>query len=86
MPLDEFDVSLRPGEPAALLNNYREEREVERWSMKAIPAPENYVGALVVEGHDWQLKSFSLDKPQALKFSTNVAALEDPQQSRLSLG
>ena len=85
MPLDEFDVSLRPGEPAALLNNYREEREVERWSIKAIPAPADYIGALVVEGHDWQLKSFSLDKPHASKFSTNVAALEGPQQKRLSL-
>lgn len=76
MPLDEFDVSLRPGEPAALLNNFREEREVERWSMKAIPAPEDYVGALVVEGHDWQLKSFSLEKPNAPKLSAN--ALERP--------
>ena len=61
MPLDEFDVSLRPGEPTALLNNYREEREVSRWSMQSIPAPEGYVGALVVEGHDWRLKSFRFD-------------------------
>ncbi|HEX3282861.1 MAG TPA: 4'-phosphopantetheinyl transferase superfamily protein [Pyrinomonadaceae bacterium] len=86
MPLDEFDVSLRPGEPAALLNNYREEREVKRWSMKKIPTPADFVGALVVEGHDWQLKSFSLEKPQAAQVSANVAALERPQQRSLSLG
>jgi 4'-phosphopantetheinyl transferase len=86
MPLDEFDVSLRPGEPAALLNNYREEREVERWSMNAIPAPADYVGALVVEGHDWQLKSFSLEKPHAPQLSANIAAQERPLHSRLSLG
>lgn len=86
MPLDEFDVSLRPGEPAALLNNYREEREVKRWSMNAIPSPEDYVGALVVEGHDWRLKSFSLEKPKATMLSANVAVLERPQHSRLSLG
>jgi 4'-phosphopantetheinyl transferase len=86
MPLNEFDVSLKPDEPAALLNNYREERELQRWSMKAIPAPENYVGALVVEGHDWQLKSFSLEKSNAPKLSANVAALERSQPSRLSLG
>jgi 4'-phosphopantetheinyl transferase len=85
MPLDEFDVSLRPGEPVALLNNYREEREVKRWSMKAIPTPADFVGALVVEGHDWQLKSFSLEKTKAPKLSANVAALERPQQSGLSL-
>ncbi len=85
MPLDQFDVSLRPGEPAALLNNYREERELTRWSMKSIPAPEGYVGALVVEGHDWQLKSFSLEKVKAPKPSANIAALAHPQHSRLSL-
>jgi 4'-phosphopantetheinyl transferase len=85
MPLNEFDVSLRPGEPAALLSNYREEREVERWSMKAIPAPENYVGALVVEGHDWQLKSFGLEKIDSPQPSANVAAQVRPQPSRLSL-
>ena len=86
MPLDEFDVSLRPGEAAALLNNYREEREVTRWSMRAIPTAADYVGALVVEGHDWQLKSFSLEKPNVPKLSANVAALKRPQQRSLSLG
>jgi len=71
MPLDQFDVTLRPDEPAALLNNYREEREVSRWAMQAFPVPEGYVGALVVEGHDWQLKSFSLEK-SAPKQSSNT--------------
>ena len=85
MPLDQFDVSLRPNEPAALLNNYREEREVGRWSMKAIPAPEGYVGALVVEGHDWQLKSFSLEKANAPKQSASFAAETRPRPIRLSL-
>lgn len=61
MPLAEFDVSLKSNEPAALLNNCREEREVSRWSMQAIAAPVGYVGALVVEGHDWRLKSFTFE-------------------------
>jgi 4'-phosphopantetheinyl transferase len=86
MPLDEFDVSLRPDEPVALLKNYREEREVNRWSMKALPTPADYVGALVVEGHDWQLKSFSLEKSKAPKLSANVAGLGRPQHNSLSLG
>jgi len=84
MPLDQFDVSLRPNEPAALVNNYREEREVERWTMKTIPAPEGYVGALVVEGHDWQLKSFSLEKANTPKQSATFAA-EMPRPIGLSL-
>ena len=85
MPLDQFDVSLRPDEPVALLNNYREEREVSRWSMQAIPAPKGYVGTLAVEGRDWQLKNFSLEKSDALKQSPNATAELQRQPARLSL-
>jgi 4'-phosphopantetheinyl transferase len=60
MPLDEFDVSLSPGEPAALLRNYKDTGEVSRWSMQSIAAAEGYVAALVVEGHNWRLKSFDV--------------------------
>ncbi len=85
MPLDQFDVSLRPDEPVALLNNYREEREVSRWSMQAIPAPKGYVGTLAVEGRDWQLKNFSLEKSDTLKQSPNATAELQRQPARLSL-
>jgi 4'-phosphopantetheinyl transferase len=60
MPLNEFDVSLAPGEPAALLRNHKDAAEVARWSMTSIPVDPGYVAALVVEGHDWELKTFSL--------------------------
>jgi 4'-phosphopantetheinyl transferase len=86
MPLDQFDVTLKPDEPVALLNNYREEREVSRWSMQSIPAPEGYVGALVVEGHDWKLKSFSLEKSAALKQTSHLAAEVGLQPPQVSLG
>jgi 4'-phosphopantetheinyl transferase len=61
MPLDEFDVSLAPGEPAALLKNHKDAKEVSRWKMQSIPVAPGYVAALVVEGQDWQLKSFGFD-------------------------
>lgn len=63
MRLDSFDVSLAPGETAALLKNHTDEAEVARWEMRAIVVPPGYVAALVVEGHGWQLKTFSLEGP-----------------------
>ena len=60
MPLDVFDVSLLPGEPAALLRNHKEPAEVTRWSMQSLPVPNGYVAALVVEGHFVKLKRFSI--------------------------
>ena len=83
MPLDEFDVSLIPGDPAALVNNYRDEREVSRWSMQAITAPEGYVGALVVEGHDWQLKSFCFGISNGAKSASAHASA--PNRAHMSL-
>ncbi|HVQ39755.1 MAG TPA: 4'-phosphopantetheinyl transferase superfamily protein, partial [Pyrinomonadaceae bacterium] len=61
MPLDEFEVSLTPGEPAALLINHQEPAESNRWTMLSVPVPAGYVAALVVEGSDWKLRSFTLE-------------------------
>jgi 4'-phosphopantetheinyl transferase len=56
LPLDQFDVSLAPGEPAALLSSHGDPGEVVRWTLWAlIPGP-GYVAALAVEGGDWQLE------------------------------
>jgi 4'-phosphopantetheinyl transferase len=62
LPLDEFDVSLLPGEAAALLRNHKEPDEVRRWTMQSISVPEGYVAALVVEGDDWRLKNFEVER------------------------
>jgi 4'-phosphopantetheinyl transferase len=62
MPLDEFDVSLAPGEPAALLRNHKEPAEVDRWRMRSIALPSGYVAAVVAEGNDWRLKTFAIEE------------------------
>ena len=60
MELDQFDVSLIPGEAASLLRNHKEPDEVGRWTMQSVSVPDGYVAALVVEGRDLQLESFEL--------------------------
>lgn len=56
LPLDQFDVSLAPGEPAALLRTRWDVEEAARWSLQElIPGP-GYVAALAVEGDRYQLK------------------------------
>ena len=54
-PLDRFDVSLAPGEPAALLRTLGDPGEASRWSLRGLTPGAGYVGAVAVEGHDWQL-------------------------------
>lgn len=49
-PLQQFDVSLKPGEPARLLRVRGDRQEAARWSMYELHPAENYVGALAVEG------------------------------------
>ena len=47
-PLDQFDVTLAPDEPAALIRDYRDEQATSRWSMFNLEL-EGYAGAVVVE-------------------------------------
>jgi len=56
LPLDQFDVSLAPGEPAALLSTPGDPPEVTRWSLQALNPGPGYVAALAVEGNGWRLR------------------------------
>ena len=48
-PLDEFDVTFAPGEPAALVYDQRDPDAPARWSMLNLEL-DDYAGALAVEG------------------------------------
>jgi 4'-phosphopantetheinyl transferase len=50
LPLDQFDVSLIPGQPAQLLETRPNSEERNRWSLCALDVGDQYAGALVVEG------------------------------------
>jgi len=54
LPLDQFDVSLSPGEPALLLQTRWDANERLRWSLRAIDVGPGYAASVAVEGHDWQ--------------------------------
>jgi 4'-phosphopantetheinyl transferase len=55
LPLDQFDVSLHPDEPAVLLATQHNPQEAQRWSLQSLLPDEGYVGALAIEGHSWRL-------------------------------
>lgn len=59
LPLDQFDVSLTPGAPAALLQTRDIPDEAARWSLWELHPGPGYIAALAVEGcPNWQLMSW----------------------------
>jgi 4'-phosphopantetheinyl transferase len=64
MPLSDFEVSLVPGQRAALLSTKRDPREAARWSMRELFPGPGFIAAVVAEGSDWRLR--------CLQWSENV--------------
>jgi len=56
LPLDQFDVSLVPGEPARLLDVRGDSQDGHHWLLRELEPGPGYVAALAVEGHGWKLK------------------------------
>ena len=54
-PLDSFDVTLIPGEPAQLLQVKGSAAEANKWRLQSLNPVEGYVGAIIATGQDWQL-------------------------------
>jgi 4'-phosphopantetheinyl transferase len=64
LALDQFDVSLAPGEPAAVLGTQRDPSEACRWSLQEITVAPDYVAALAVAGHGWRLACWQWPDPR----------------------
>jgi 4'-phosphopantetheinyl transferase len=59
-PLDQFSVSLTPGEPARLLSARGGAQEVARWLLSELLCDAGYAAALAVEGPGWSLRRYTL--------------------------
>jgi 4'-phosphopantetheinyl transferase len=64
-PLDQFDVTLAPNEPAALLRDHRDAEAITRWDMFDLDLPAGYVGALAVAAVGLKLIQFLPKQPLA---------------------
>ena len=62
-PLDQFEVSLAPGEPAQLLSVEGTSEETANWSLEALVPVPGYVAAVAVAGHGRQLKCWQWTWP-----------------------
>lgn len=62
LPLDKFDVSLLPGEPAKLLHTAWDETEAQRWTLQATIPDAGYVGALAVAGKNHNLRQYHFSR------------------------
>ncbi len=60
LPLDSFDVSLKPGESAAVLDSREDPRESARWTLWDVTPGEGYAGALAAEGNDWHVQQLHM--------------------------
>jgi len=63
LPLDQFDVSLIPGEPSALLSTQPDSDEALRWSLQELTPAPGYAAALAVEGPGWSLSCWQWPPP-----------------------
>ncbi len=63
MPLDLFDVTLAPGEPARLLASRTPGLDAGRWTLDALDAGPGWVAALAVEGTGWTPLAFDWPTP-----------------------
>jgi 4'-phosphopantetheinyl transferase len=55
LPLDQFDVSIKPEDENALLATRPDASEAARWSLRGLQAGDGYIAALCVRGQGWRL-------------------------------
>jgi len=64
LPLDRFDVSLAPGEPAVILGTRPDPSEASRWSVQDLAPAAGFAAALAAEGHGWRVTCWQWPDPR----------------------
>jgi len=67
LPLHQFDVAFRPGEPAQLLATRPDGAEACRWRLSQLDVADGYKAALAVEGSQWTLNCWDWPIEHATK-------------------
>jgi 4'-phosphopantetheinyl transferase len=60
--LEQVEVSLTPGEPAALVSIQGDSKVASRWSVHELKPAPGYAAALAIEGHGWNLDWGNIDE------------------------
>ena len=61
LPLYQFDVSITPGKPAALLRTEWNPDEAALWTLTSLNTAPGYAAGLAVEGKHWNLQRWIFD-------------------------
>jgi 4'-phosphopantetheinyl transferase len=77
LPLDQFDVSLLPGDEAWLLETRHDPGDAHRWSLFPVTVPSGYVATVAAEGSGWKLKY--RDLPPALASQESIGEADIPR-------
>lgn len=61
-PLDQFDVTLAPAQPPEILSIDGSELAAHHWLLVHLEPGANYIGAMSVEGRNWQISSWMWER------------------------
>ncbi|NET55757.1 MAG: 4'-phosphopantetheinyl transferase superfamily protein [Symploca sp. SIO2E6] len=58
--LEEVEIFLNPGKPAALLNIQGDQQAASNWCLYPLAVAPGYLAAVAVKGHDWYLRMLDM--------------------------
>ena len=65
LPLDLFDVSLQPDEPATLLETREPDQNASAWSMYDLAVPSDYKAAFAISAHNASLRFWNCNNDKS---------------------